>query len=69
MGTRKKYKWVDFKPGGYDPFSQSEGFDLHVETGQEAINFFSDCITHVRGPKKGQPFVLELWQQGIIGHL
>ncbi|MEN6486354.1 MAG: terminase TerL endonuclease subunit [Syntrophobacteraceae bacterium] len=61
--------WVNFKPGGFDPFAKADGYHLDVEAGQRAIDFIQECCTHVRGPKKGQPFKLELWQQAIVGHL
>ena len=61
--------WINIKPGGYDPYMQAEGFWLDVDAGQRVINFFHDCLSHVRGPLKGKPFILELWMQGIIGHL
>jgi len=61
--------WIDVKPGGYDPYMQSEGYYLDVDAGQRVIDFFHDCLCHVRGPEKGKPFILELWMQGIIGHL
>jgi phage terminase large subunit-like protein len=61
--------WLKYKPGGYDPFKQSEGYYLDIAAGQRVIDFFADCLCHVRGPLKGQPFILELWMQAIIGNL
>jgi hypothetical protein len=52
--------WVDYKPGNYDPFAQGAGFTLDIEKGQKVIDFFKDCLCHVRGPLKGEPFRLEL---------
>ncbi len=62
-------KWPDFKPGDYDPFAHGKGFYLNKDVGNRAIGFFHDCLSHCIGPLKGQPFILELWQQAIIGHL
>ena len=69
--TRKNtsYSWVKFKPGGYDPFAQADGYHLDRKAGQKVIDFFGDCLTHVRGPMKGKPFVLEPWLAAIVGHL
>ena len=70
MGIKNKIPiWTKFKPGGYDPNKQATGYYLDKQRGQEIIDFFSDLLTHVRGPLKGKPFKLELWQAAIIGHL
>jgi phage terminase large subunit-like protein len=70
MSSKKKsLDWVEYKPGNYDPFFQNNGYYLDEKAGQKVINFFSDCLTHVRGPMKGQPFKLELWLAAIIGHI
>lgn len=61
--------WVDFQPGDYDPYLQSSGYYLDTAAGQKAIDFFESCLTHVRGPLKGKPFILELWLAAIVGHL
>jgi len=63
------HRWVNFKPGGYDPFDRAEGFCLDREAGQRVIDFFASCLSHVRGPMKGKPFILEPWLEAIIGHL
>jgi len=69
--TRKKNssRWPDFKPAGYDPYLQADGFKLDEARGQKVIDFFSECLTHVRGPLKGTPFILEPWLEAIVGHL
>ncbi|HOI95030.1 MAG TPA: terminase large subunit [Syntrophobacter fumaroxidans] len=67
--TDSSKAWVDFKPGGFDPFLKAEGYHLDVEAGQKAIDFVQECCRHVRGPKKGQLLRLELWQQTLVGHL
>jgi len=63
------HRWSNYKPAGYDPFDQSEGFYLDRDAGQNVIDFFASCLTHVRGPMKGKPFILEPWLEAIIGHL
>ncbi len=71
--SSNKPAWVDFKLGSapdyYDPFAQAEGYYLDIEVGQTAIDFIESCCCHVRGPLKGQPFILEPWLAAIVGHL
>lgn len=54
---------------GYDPFADSEGFWFVDELAQRAIDFFAECLTHVKGKLAGQPFILEPWEQAIIANL
>jgi len=61
--------WQTFKPGGFDPYVQAEGFYLDQAAGQKIIDFFESCLTHVRGVMKGKPFLLDLWLKAIVGHL
>jgi len=61
--------WVDFKFPNYDPHTDADRYELDQTAGQRAIDFFSECITHIKGELAGKPFNLELWQQSFIGHL
>lgn len=54
---------------GYDPFNVPPGFYLDLEAAIRAINFFSDCLTHVKGALAGQAIDLEPWQQAVIGNM
>ncbi len=63
------HNWTKVKLGGYDPHAQADGYYLDKRAGQTVINFFRDCLTHVRGFMKGQPFILEPWLAAIVGHL
>jgi len=67
--TSSSKSWVDYKPAGYDPYLQSDGFELDEARGQMVIDFFTECLTHVRGPLKNTPFILEPWLEAIVGHL
>lgn len=67
--TNFSHNWPELKPGGYDPIKQADGYYLDPDAGQKVIDFFSACLTHVRGPMKGKPFVLEPWLAAIVGHL
>ncbi|PIE71624.1 MAG: hypothetical protein CSA22_02015 [Deltaproteobacteria bacterium] len=62
-------KWIDYKPGGYDPFLQSDGYYLDRAAGEKVIGFFENCLSHVRGPMKGKPFKLDPWLKAVVGHL
>src|SRR5262250_1906647 len=33
---------------------------------QRAVDFFSECLVHIKGERAGQPFVLEPWQEHDI---
>jgi len=33
------------------------------------VDFFNECLTHVKGRQAGQPLKLERWQQAIVGNL
>jgi len=34
-----------------------------------ALDFFPNCLRHVKGPLAGKPFTLKKWQKSIIGNL
>lgn len=53
---------------GYDPFATAapgEWFD--EEAAQDACDWFSTCIRHVKGPLAGQLIQLEDWQKAVTG--
>ncbi len=54
---------------GYDPFETAEDCILDLEAAQLAIDFFAECLHHVKGELAGQPFILEPWEQAIVGNL
>lgn len=54
---------------GYDPFATAEDCWLDEEAAQRAIDFFPECLRHIEGAMAGKPFVLEPWQQAIVGNL
>ena len=60
MAKKNSSDWVTFKPGGFDPYAQADGFYLDEAAGQKAIDFIEACLTHVRGELKGEPFLLDL---------
>lgn len=53
---------------GYDPVSTAEdGQWFDVERAEFSVSFFHECLQFIEGDKAGQPFVLEPWQQAILG--
>ena len=54
---------------GYDPFETAEDCYFDEKSAQLALDFFPEVLTHVKGELKGEPFILEPWEQAIIGNL
>ncbi len=54
---------------GYDPVATAGDCWFDDEAAQLALDFFPECLTHVKGELGGQPFHLEPWQQAIIANL
>jgi phage terminase large subunit-like protein len=53
---------------GYDPIATAApGQWFDDQAAQLAVDFFPELLTHVEGDLAGKPFVLEPWQQAIIG--
>ncbi len=54
---------------GYDPWRNAAGCWFDSEAAQLAVDFFPECLRHVEGGVAGKPFILERWQQAIVGNL
>ena len=55
---------------GYDPFATAEAGDwFDEEAARQAIEFFPEALTHVKGRWAGQPFILEPWEAAIIANM
>lgn len=55
---------------GYDPFeTAADGCWFDEEAAGRAIAFFPGCLRHIEGALYGEPFVLEPWQQAVVGNL
>jgi len=53
---------------GYDPIATAGPGDyFDVEAADETVNFFHECLTHIEGALAGKPFVLEPWEQAVVG--
>jgi phage terminase large subunit-like protein len=52
----------------YDPIATAEPGDwFDVQEADETIAFFAECLQHIEGDCAGKPFILERFQQAIIG--
>lgn len=54
---------------GYDPYAQAGDCVFDPDAAKRAIRFFETQLSHVKGAKARTPFLLERWQQAIIGNL
>ena len=55
---------------GYDPWATAQpGHVFDEAAAQRACDFFPTLLRHIEGQVAGKPFVLEPWQQAIIGNL
>lgn len=54
---------------GYDSFHGAEGYWFDPDAAQYAIDFFSNCLVHIKGAMAGQPFRLEPWQEALVACL
>lgn len=54
---------------GYDPVATAGPCHFDADAAQDAMDFFPECLKHVKGAKGGEPFVLEPWQQAIVANL
>ncbi len=54
---------------GYDSIATAGDAWFDVEAAQHALDFFPQCLTHVKGEKGGQPFVLEPWLAAVTANI
>ena len=54
---------------GYDPYRDADGCWFDAHTAQLALDFFPECLVHVKGAWATRPFFLEPWQQAVIANL
>jgi len=54
---------------GYNPWDDKGDCWLDYDAAWQAIDFFPECLVHIKGDLAGQPFELEVWEQAIIGNL
>jgi phage terminase large subunit-like protein len=46
--------------------SRPSGVYFDEAAGQRAVDFFAECLTHIKGEFAGRPFILEPWQERDI---
>lgn len=54
---------------GYDPYREADGFRFDPDAAQLRLDFFAECLKHVKGKSAGQPFHLEPWEASIVANL
>lgn len=54
---------------GYDPIATAGECWFDAETAQRRLDFFPECLTHVKGEKGKQPFLLEPWLASITANM
>ncbi len=54
---------------GYDPVATAGDCYFDESAAQKALDFFPECLTHVKGDLAGQPFDLEPWEASVIANL
>lgn len=54
---------------GYDPALGADAFLFSYDSACAAVRFFHDRLTLVTGQEPGTPFILQPWQQAVVGNL
>lgn len=54
---------------GYDPFATAAGCRYDAVAAEKVVRFIETCLTHVKGAKGRQAFLLEPWQRGLVKNL
>jgi phage terminase large subunit-like protein len=54
---------------GYNPFDTVGDYWFDDVAALRAVEFFHECLTFTNGKWAGQPFVLQPWQQAIVGNI
>jgi len=64
-------EWVEIIQGipGYDAIATAGDCYFDESAAQMALNFFPECLTHVKGELAGEPFELEPWETSFIANL
>ena len=54
---------------GYDPKRDAEGFHFDKDRADMACDFFSECLTHIKGTMAGEPFEQEPFQRAVTRNI
>lgn len=53
----------------YDPHAHAADCWFDPKAAQQPIDFIHECIRHAEGDLRGEPFLLQPWQQSVVGNL
>lgn len=70
--SRVPAKWAKLLrriPGGYDPIATAGDCHFDRKAAQRALDFYPECLTHVKGALAGKPFNLEPGQRAIVANM
>ena len=64
-------KWEKIIQGipGYDPIATAGDCWFDPKAAQLALDFFTECLTHVKGKLARKPFVLAAWEKSIVANI
>ena len=51
---------------GFDPYANAGDTEYDPDAGEKVLRFFRKCLKFVRGPKAGEPFHMEPWQEDTV---
>ena len=54
---------------GYDPWATAGDCVFDADAASIVLDFFPECLRHVKGELAGTPFVLEPWQSAVVANL
>ncbi len=54
---------------GYDPTAGAGAYNFSYKAARDAVSFFHERLTLVTGQEPGTPFILQPWQQAVVGNL
>jgi phage terminase large subunit-like protein len=54
---------------GYDPWRDADGWEFDAKAAQLGVDFFHEELTFADGKLAGKPFLLERWQQSVVGNI
>jgi phage terminase large subunit-like protein len=54
---------------GYDPFLTAGDCWFDTKAAQKVLDFFPECLKHVKGEKAGTALILENWEKAILANL
>ncbi|MBP9863513.1 MAG: hypothetical protein KBD62_36540 [Kofleriaceae bacterium] len=54
---------------GFDPYHLAAGCSFRPDLALKAILWIQANVRHLKGPRAGQPFILERWQRSFVANL